>query len=377
MIRSPFRTAAVVLTVLAGAPMSVPPAAAQQMDDSDIVVQLDRMQNQMRQMTGQLEQLQFRNQQLEQQLKRMQEDYEFRFQELSRGGARPQAQRPAPAQQPLNQPGQLPPPQQAAPSQGRGDAFDPAANPNAPGVPRQLGAPGRRSEVAPPVGQTARNDAIGTTIMTEEQVGGGAVGVPGGREPGQPLDLSNMPRTASAGENYQGGYPQQGSYPQPNAYPQNSAIQQGGVLPPPAQQQAAPQRTAALTPAQRTRDEYDAAYGFMLRKDYASAEQNLKAFIASHPRDKLAGEAQFWIGESLFQRQNYREAADAFVVMTKKYEHSSKAPDALLRLGQSLAALKEKDLACATFSEVGRKYPRASQSVKQTVERELKRVKCS
>jgi tol-pal system protein YbgF len=148
-------------------------------------------------------------------------------------------------------------------------------------------------------------------------------------------------------------------------------------LPPPTQQQAAPQRTAALTPAQRTRDEYDAAYGFMLRKDYASAEQNLKAFIASHPRDKLAGEAQFWVGESLFQRQNYREAADAFVVMTKKYEHSSKAPDALLRLGQSLAALKEKDLACATFSEVGRKYPRASQSVKQTVERELKRVKCS
>jgi tol-pal system protein YbgF len=367
MIRSPIRTAAVVPIALAGAlVLSVPMAAAQQMDDSDIVVRLDRMQNQMRQMTGQMEQLQFRNQQLEQQLKRMQEDYEFRFQELSRGGARPQAQRPPAAQQqPLNQPGQLPPPQVAPPqSQGRGDAFDPAANPNAPGVPRQLGNPGRRSDVAPAIGQTARNDAIGTTIMNEEPQQGGAVGMPGGREPGQPLDLSNMPRSASAGE---------------SAVPRGTFqgdIQQGGALPPPAQQQAPPQHTAALTPAQRTRDEYDAAYGFMLRKDYASAEQNLKAFIASHPRDKLAGEAQFWIGESLFQRQSYREAADAFVVMTKKYEHSTKAPDALLRLGQSLAALREKDLACATFGEVGRKYPRASQSVKQTIERELKRVKC-
>jgi tol-pal system protein YbgF len=342
------------------------------MDDSDIVVRLDQLQNQMRQLTGQIEQLQFRNQQLEQQVKRMQEGTDFRFQELSRGGARPQAQRPpAPAHQPLNQPGQLPSPQQAAPSQGRGDAFDPTQNPNAPGVPRQLGAPGRRSDIAPQAGAVARNDAIGTTIMNEEPQGTGGVGVPGGREPGQPLDLSNMPRTAAAGENYQGGYPSQ------NAYPQNSAIQQGGALPPPTQQQSPPQRTAALTPAQQTRDEYDAAYSYMLRKDYASAEQNLKAFIASHPRDKLAGEAQFWVGESLFQRQNYREAADAFVVMTKKYEHSAKAPDALLRLGQSLAALKEKDLACATFSEVARKYPRASQSVKQTIERELKRVKCS
>ena len=358
MIRSPIRTAAIVLIALAGA---MPPASAQQADDSDIVVRLDQLQNQMRQMTGQLEQLQFRNQQLEQQLKRMQDDYEFRFQELSRGGAHPKVQRPAPVQQqPMNQPGQLPPPQQVAPpqSQGRGDAFDPAANPNAPGVPRQLGAPGRRSDVAPPAGQTTRNDAVGTTVMTEEPQGGGSVGMPG-----QPLDLSNMPRSASAGD-----------APVPRGDYQGN-IQQGGALPPP-QQQAAPQQTAALTPAQRTRDEYDAAYSFMLRKDYAAAEQNLKAFIVNHPRDKLAGEAQFWVGESLFQRQNYREAADNFVVMTKKYEHSAKAPDALLRLGQSLAALHEKDLACATFGEVGRKYPRASQSVKQTIERELKRVKC-
>ena len=114
----------------------------------------------------------------------------------------------------------------------------------------------------------------------------------------------------------------------------------------------------------------------MLRKDYASAEQNLRAFVAKYPRDKLVPDAQFWIGESEFQRQQYREAADAFVAMSKKYENHAKAPDALLRLGQSLAALNEKELACATFGEVGRKYPRASQNVKQTIEREFKRVRC-
>jgi TolA-binding protein len=62
--------------------------------------------------------------------------------------------------------------------------------------------------------------------------------------------------------------------------------------------------------------------------------------------------------------------------MSKKYESSSKAPDALLRLGQSLAALQEHDLACATLGEVTHKYPRASNSVKQATEREQKRAGC-
>jgi TolA-binding protein len=62
--------------------------------------------------------------------------------------------------------------------------------------------------------------------------------------------------------------------------------------------------------------------------------------------------------------------------VTSKYEKSAKAPDALLRLGQSLAALKEKEAACAAFGEVTRKYPRASAGVKATVDREQKKEKC-
>jgi TolA-binding protein len=78
----------------------------------------------------------------------------------------------------------------------------------------------------------------------------------------------------------------------------------------------------------------------------------------------------------MFQRQNWREAADAFLSMSKKYESNPKAAEALLRLGQSLAALREKELACATFGEIGRKYPRASTTIKQAIEREQKRVGC-
>ena len=80
--------------------------------------------------------------------------------------------------------------------------------------------------------------------------------------------------------------------------------------------------------------------------------------------------------KACYSHQSYREAADAFLAVSKKFEASTKAPDALLRLGQSLLALNEKELACATFGEVGRKYPRASAGVKQSVEREQKRVRC-
>ena len=38
--------------------------------------------------------------------------------------------------------------------------------------------------------------------------------------------------------------------------------------------------------------------------------------------------------------------------------------------------MKQKEMACATLAEVGRKYPNAPRSVKQGVEREQKRVHC-
>ena len=102
----------------------------------------------------------------------------------------------------------------------------------------------------------------------------------------------------------------------------------------------------------------------------------MRNFTQKYPSDALTGDAQYWLGESLFQRQKYREAAEAFLGVTTKYDSSAKAADALLRLGQSLAALKEKEAACAALGEVTRKYPRASAGVKQAVDREQRRVKC-
>ena len=297
------------------APQSAPGPAAErvpQATGSDYLVRLDRLESQIRQLTGVVEQLQYRNQQLENQLRRMQDDGAAR-------GVPPRAQAlPAPSG-----------PVAAAPGR-RGDAFDPTQNPNAPGAPHTLGSVAAAGQV-PPMSAPAADPY-------EPQIG-----APGGR--GSSLDIATSPQGMPA--------------PGPGARGPASA----GTL-------------ATLPPSATPRDEYDLAYGYMLRKDYALAEDSFRIFLSKYPTDRLTGDATYWFGESLFQRQRYRDAAEAFLNVSTKFESSAKAPDALLRLGQSLAALGEKEAACASFGEVMRKFPRASALVKQGVEREQKRVRC-
>jgi tol-pal system protein YbgF len=278
----------------------------------DLMLRIDRLENQIRQLTGAIEQLQFRNQQLEGQVRRMQEEG------VPRGAAQ---------SRPQNLPAPSPP---AATPGRRGDAFDPTQNPNAPGAPHTLGA------VNPP----------GGAPIVGADAGEPPVGAPGGRGAAAPLDLATAgpPSGALAGQ----------SPPNPTA---------GGAL-------------ATLAPSQTPRDEYDLAYGYVLRKDYALAEDAFHSFLSKYPNDRLVGDATYWLGESMFQRQRFRDAAEAFLKVSTKYESTAKAPDALLRLGQSLAALGEKETACASLGEVLRKFPRASAAVKQGVEREQKRVRC-
>lgn len=323
-----------------------------QMSEADLVTRIDHLEAQLRDLTGTVEQLQYRNHELEQEVQRLQG-----------GGAsaasptRPTAQytppqspySPPPGQYPSSgqypQPAatQYPPPQapyspppgpviaNQEPSTGRrGDAFNPALDPNAPGAPHAMGSSTTATEPPP-----------------APDMGG-----PGPRQPGAPLDLSTI-STPSGG----GGA--------------------GGDLPPPAAANtSATGAIAALPPGSPPKDEYDLAYSYIAHKDYGAAADTFRDFLHKYPSDRLTPEAQYWLGEALFQDQKYRDAAEAFLAVSTKYETTARAPDALLRLGESLAALGEKEAACASLGEVLRKYPRASLGVRQNVDRDQKRVHC-
>ena len=95
-------------------------------------------------------------------------------------------------------------------------------------------------------------------------------------------------------------------------------------LPPPQVRNAMPPhrrpQLATLPPSASPQDEYDLAYGYVLRKDYALAEQAFRDFLRKYPNERLVPDAQYWLGESLFQRQRYRDAAESFLAVSTKFE---------------------------------------------------------
>lgn len=123
-------------------------------------------------------------------------------------------------------------------------------------------------------------------------------------------------------------------------------------------------------------DQYKAAYGHVLSGDYSVAEQEFRQYIESYPSSARAADANFWLGEALYSQGKYNDAAKTFLNAHQKYSGSEKAPEMLLKLGMSLAALDNKDTACATLREVTKRYPKASKAVTGKVASEEKRLAC-
>lgn len=360
---TPIHAALVALAALSAA---APPAAAQffggrsdqpqQDNTAGLLLRIDRLENQVRSLNGQLEQMQFQLRRSEEQMRKFQQDVEFRFQEQQggKGGARPQTppaqaappQRrsdlepeaaapndqiaeiiPAPAMVPRGAGGATP--RSSGVGAGRGDAFDPNANPEAPGAPRPLGSPASAST---PLARSIPSGPLGAE-----------------NDPNAPLDLMGSRRRESAGL---------------------------APVPPGAMAGVTPSAPAAASlPATTPRDEFDLAVFSLEQGQFDQAEMGLKGFLQRYPQDRMAGEAVYYLGESYFKRGKHRDAAEQFLKISTDYPKTAHAPDAMLRLGLSLEKLGAKEQACAFYAEVPRKFPSAT-AAKTGAQREAKRAQC-
>ena len=147
-------------------------------------------------------------------------------------------------------------------------------------------------------------------------------------------------------------------------------------LSPPTASDGQPQRLMAALPGDDAHSLNEKGHGALTQNDYAGAEVAFRQLIESYPKDPLAEDAQYWIGESFYRRGQYKAAADAFLKGYKKYKSGDKAPETLLKLGMSLAALGQKDAACSTFGELKTKFPKAPETVRDEVKAEQKKVRC-
>lgn len=82
------------------------------------------------------------------------------------------------------------------------------------------------------------------------------------------------------------------------------------------------------------------------------ARELLQDFLARFPRDELAPNAQYWLGETYYGEQKWNEAIVEFQKVLKEYKTSDKVPDALLKIGMAFQAQGDCQNAQLFFEEV-------------------------
>ncbi len=137
-----------------------------------------------------------------------------------------------------------------------------------------------------------------------------------------------------------------------------------------------PERTEKILPNTTPKEQYKFAVSFIKVGDYDTAEIALREFVDTNPNHELAGNAQYWYGETFRVRQLYQDAATAYLNGYQKYPKSSKAPVNLLKLGVMLVQIGEKEQGCSMILGVKDQYPKANQSVMQKAEYEKKKFNC-
>ena len=132
-------------------------------------------------------------------------------------------------------------------------------------------------------------------------------------------------------------------------------------------------RAEKILPDTTPEEQYKFAISFIKVGDYETAEFALREFVDINSEHKLAGNAQYWYGETFRVRQLYQDAASAYLDGYQKYPKSKKAPINLLKLGVMLVQIGEKEQGCSMILGVKDQYPKANQSVIQKAEYEKKK----
>ncbi len=124
------------------------------------------------------------------------------------------------------------------------------------------------------------------------------------------------------------------------------------------------------------KEQYEHISALLSQGDYGAAERAALAFLEVHPEDPLAGNAQYWLGETYYVRGDFRQAAVAFAKGYQKYAKSGKAAANVLKLGLSLAKLERVQDACTAFNRLAVEFPNTSSDIKQHAVLEKKRLGC-
>lgn len=92
---------------------------------------------------------------------------------------------------------------------------------------------------------------------------------------------------------------------------------------------------------------------------YSEARGKFQEFLGQYPKDKLAGNAQYWIGETYYSTNDMNNAIQSFKNVLSKYPKSAKVPDAMLKIGYAYEKTGDKTQAVSTLKDLLNKYPKS------------------
>ena len=327
--------------------------------NAELVQRILALESIVEQLTGQIEETRFNAERTAKQTKVLEDDVSLRLarieQSLGMNGAPPAQQGqlvPAPtAAPPAEAPvAQSAPPTARAPAPAR-SAGDPMSEP----VMQQPSA--RSTPVTPPPasaavagGSDGVNNNGGFVIRTD------AAGRPLPPDPNAP----QTPPPAAP--------PPSAQQAAPRAAPGPGPVTSGQIASGPAANVSLPEGTP--------KQQYEFAFDFLKRQDYPKAESALRDFLKRHPKDPLAGNAQYWLGETYYVRGDFQQAAVEFMAGYQNYPKTNKGPDNLLKLGMSMSKLNQTPGACTALSRIGKDYPDAPDQVLKQAQAERAKLKC-
>jgi tol-pal system protein YbgF len=143
--------------------------------------------------------------------------------------------------------------------------------------------------------------------------------------------------------------------PAPGRTPGSSATRPQAPTPADAVEPVEEPTAEVLSPANQVL--YDRGYTLYHQGRLVDAEASFQRFLQANPGSELADNAQYWIGECRYARNDFKGALAAFRETVERFPRGNKVADAMLKAGQSLEALGDIEGARVTYREVARRFP--------------------
>ena len=132
----------------------------------------------------------------------------------------------------------------------------------------------------------------------------------------------------------------------------------------------------SILPESDEESQYEYAINLLKQGDYETAEKAFTEFISIGDNKDYLSNSHFWLAETYYVRENYKDAAKNYLSLYQTFPNANKAPDALLKLGISLVNMQQKEQGCMTFIQLQESYPEANPSIIDRSNLELKRNGC-